>query len=101
MQVTVRSDLVSRLQDFLDQSRISLGNPTQCEKGATNATRVEQIEEVPGRGDHPAGQLVPTLDSRPAFDAADVEPLLDVNGERVQHGLNQLRCSGGRSSTLR
>ena len=81
----VRSHVVAGREDRPDEPRVPLGDPAHDEERPGDAGRVELVEQQPGGLFDAAGKLRPVL--RPQRgDAADVKPLLDVDGQGIQHG---------------
>jgi hypothetical protein len=83
MRVPVRSNLVTTRADLLDKAGITLGDPSQHEKRPPHITTVEHVEELMRIADYTARQAIPIFAAERAADAADVKPLLDVDGQAV------------------
>ena len=78
-------DLVAGLGDAADQRRMALGDPAQREEGRLDAGLVEQRQDVIGVALDPARQRLPRVAGDHLFEGADLEPILDIDGEGVAH----------------
>ena len=65
---------------------MALGDPAEHEKRRARTGAAEQVEQPPRRRLDARGELAQREGPR-SLDAADVKPLLDVDGQRVDHGV--------------
>ena len=78
----MRSDFVTCRADGFHESRKPLGDPTYDEERRRDACSVERVEQPPRRGFDARGKFVPAVGAE-GVDATDVEPILEVDSERV------------------
>jgi hypothetical protein len=90
------ADVMAGVADARDQGGMPLGHPADDEAGGADTAAVEQIERALRVVDHPRLERVPRRRLRDRRHAADVEPFLDIDGERVDHAPSPL---AGRGST--
>jgi len=97
--VAVAADLVAGRGDLADHLGHALGDPAEAEERRLRSAPVEQLEQPPRRVD--AAQLVgvPVGAIDVVGHVEDLEPVLDVDGERVLHVAHRTSsCASGNSS---
>lgn len=81
VKVAVAADLVSRFGDPPDEVRVPAGHPAEDEERGAGAALIEQCEDSLRGRDDAGGERVPALRAVVRRVAADVEPLLHVDGQ--------------------
>jgi hypothetical protein len=77
-----------------------LGDPPDDEAGGADAAAIEEIERALRVVDDPRLEPVPRRRLGQRRHAADVEPLLDVDGERVDHASQRPAVKRPRHATM-
>ena len=78
-------DFVAGVGDAADQGGMALGDPAQSEEGRLDSGLVEQGEHRVGVALDPARQRLPRVAGDHRLEGADLEPVLDIDGEGVLH----------------
>jgi hypothetical protein len=81
--IAVRSNVVSRGADGLDQVRIPLRDPADDEEGRANTAAIQHLEQRASGWFYARGQPVPVLRREQTADAAHVKPLFEIDSEEV------------------
>src|SRR5687768_6284497 len=85
MVPAVAGDLMAGHGRPADQGRMALGDPAQSEEGRLDPGLGEQVEHRFGVAPDALLQPVPLVAADHFLEGADLEPVLDVDGEGVQH----------------
>jgi hypothetical protein len=83
VQVSMRSDLVSCLDNLLDEPGVPERNPAENEERGANPVPIQEIEQLAGVRNDPARKLTPPVGTGQRLDAADVKPLFNVDGQAI------------------
>ena len=73
---------------------MTLCDPAQSEEGRLDSRFVEQGQNGVGIGLDPAGQIIPGVAGDAGLEGADLEPVLDVHRQGVQHVCPSGRLGG-------
>ena len=85
MEMSMRGDFMAGPRDITHERRMPRGDPAEHEERRARSARVEQAQHIARCFDDAARQPIPVLESKRTADAANVEPLLDVDGQAVAH----------------
>jgi hypothetical protein len=83
----VAGDLVPGIDDAADEGGIVFRDPAQGEEGALHPCPLEQGEHGIGVALDAVGQAVPRIARDHLLKGADLEPVLDVDREGIEHGI--------------
>jgi hypothetical protein len=101
MVPAVAGDLVPGLRDARDQARVALRHPAEREERGLDPCPVKQRQNRLDIAFDARFQPIPVGAVDHALESADLKPLLDIDGQAVQHGLGRYNRHDNKSPSGR